>query len=125
MKKKIAHYVAKGLASLVFLFSATMYFAKYDVIAQAFPDKYGFPAWLVIPLAIAKYSGVITIWAGHKFLPARLHFLVGTAFAGFFFNTCLATGAHLAVGDGGFGVAAAAGVLIAVAWFTRPLVDAA
>lgn len=57
-----------------------------------------FPEWVVIPLAIAKVLGVITILF-------NIHpVLKEWAYAGFFFDVILATGAHHFAGHGMFGM---------------------
>jgi len=90
---KILYYVATAIVSMIFLFSAFMYFTKYEMITGFF-ESFQFPTWLVYPLAIAKIIGVITLWVR----PHRT--LVEWAYAGFFFNAVLATVAHVNAGQG-------------------------
>jgi len=92
--EKIIYYVSTAIMSMVFLFSAYMYFTNYEAVLGFF-DNFGFPGWLVYPLAIFKVLGVIAIWS-------RLsHLLKEWAYAGFFFDAVLALTAHNVADDGG------------------------
>lgn len=90
--KRIAHWIFTGLLSALLLMSAGMYLSQPEVIKGAFL-VFGFPTWLVYPLAIAKILGVATILL--KFNRT----LAEWAYAGIFFNVLLAIGAHLGIGD--------------------------
>jgi ABC-type Mn2+/Zn2+ transport system permease subunit len=90
---KIAHWIFTGLISALLLMSAGMYIAKYDEVAPVFGDL-GFPVWLIYPMAVAKFLGVIML------LTKFNKWLTEWAYAGIFFNLMLALGAHLSVGDG-------------------------
>jgi len=92
-KNKIFYWVATGLMCLVFAFSAGMYFVNYETIVEVFPQL-GFPAWLIIPLAIAKVLGIIAI------LTDWSKVLAEWAYAGFFFDAVLAYAAHHYADDG-------------------------
>lgn len=93
-KLKIAFYGVTGLLSLMLLFAAIgNYFLNTAAIKEAF-GALGFPAFIVIPLGIAKIAGVIVL------LTRFNKTLVEWAYAGFFFNFILAASAHLSVGDG-------------------------
>ncbi len=94
MKKlKIVHWIFTGLISALMLMSASMYFVKNDEIQLAFTG-FGFPTWLIYPLAIAKILGVLMLLT--KFNKTLTEF----AYAGILFNLLLAFGAHTAIGDG-------------------------
>lgn len=94
MKKiKIANYIFTGLFSAMMAMSATMYIVKHGEIVGIFGGL-GFPAFIIYPLAAAKFLGVITLWA------VRNKTLKIGAYAGFFFNILLAFGAHVSAGDG-------------------------
>jgi hypothetical protein len=95
MKKNIAYKISTGLVSLMMLGSAFMYLSMNEKVIHAFSSELvgdfnaiGFPAWLIIPMGIAKLLGVIALWAP---VPK---FLREWAYAGFFFNFSLAFGAH-------------------------------
>ncbi len=91
---KITHWIFTVLLSVLMLFSASMYLTQYEMV-QGFFIGFGFPTWIIYPLAIAKILGVIVIiW---KPVPWLTHW----AFAGFFFDTVLAIGAHVSIEDGG------------------------
>ncbi len=93
--RKIAYWVFTGLMCALFIFSASMYFTQTDMVREAF-GKLGFPAWLVIPLAIAKLLGVIAV------LTDKVAVLREWAYAGFFFDALMAFSAHIYAADGEF-----------------------
>jgi hypothetical protein len=92
-KNKIIFWVATGLLSALVLMSAGMYVFNNAEIQKAFVG-FGFPTFIIYPLAFLKLSGVLVItlteWDTVK----------EWAYAGFFFNFILALGAHLSIGDG-------------------------
>ena len=104
--KKILFWVFTGLLSVMMLASSIGYYLmKTEEVKQIFTDL-GFPTWIVIPLAIAKILGVITL------LTRFNEDIVEWAYAGFFFNFMLALGAHFAANDGEHWTAAVALVLL-------------
>lgn len=105
MKKfKIVHWIFTGLLSALMLMSASMYLFNTEEVMGAFA-VFGFPTWIVYPLAFAKILGVLMILT--KFNKTLTTF----AYAGFLFNALLAFGAHTATGDGEAGGAIIALVL--------------
>lgn len=90
---RVLHWVFTLLLSALLLMSASMYFIQHDEMAVAF-TIFGFPTWLIYPLAVAKVLGVLMIITKWK------KWLTEWAYAGIFFNASLAMGAHLAVKDG-------------------------
>ena len=114
---KWLYWLATGLLSLMMLASAGMYLFNYDEVTQLF-ETLGFPAFVVLPLAIAKILGVLAITT--RKVPA----LTEWAYAGFFYDFLLALGAHLAARDGEFGGALAALVLLLASYFTGKKVRA-
>jgi len=92
---KILYYVATGLMSAVFLFSASMYLLKNEMV-QGFYVDLGFPIWMIYPLAFAKILAVVAIWTRKSDL------LKEWAYAGLFFDAVMAIAAHLSVEDGGW-----------------------
>jgi len=101
--------VATGLLSVLMTFSASMYFAKNEMVRETFLSL-GFPTFIIYPLAMAKLLGLIAIWTN------KSKTLKEWAYAGFIFNTLLAAGAHIAVQDGGAGAAIAGLVLVIVSY---------
>lgn len=110
--RKITHYISTGLLSLIMVMSAGMYLFNHDVVSQSFANL-GFPTYIIYPLAIAKILGLVAIWTGAS------KSLREWAYAGFFFNTLLATTAHMSIGDGEFAPALAALVLVLVSYFSK------
>ncbi|TLX76865.1 DoxX family protein [Labilibacter sediminis] len=103
---KITYWISTGLLTLLMIFSASMYLLKTAMVQQNF-ETLGFPAYLVLPLAIAKILGLIAIWT------KKSRAILEWGYAGFFFNTLLAFTAHMAVGDGEF-MPALLGVLLVI-----------
>ncbi len=90
--KKIVYWLSTAVMCLIFLFSASMYFTKYEMVSGFF-NHLGFPVWIIYPLAVAKVLAVIAI------LSNKSKLLKEWAYAGFFFDAVLAVGAHYMVGD--------------------------
>jgi hypothetical protein len=84
---KIIYWIATILLSLLFLYSAQMYFFNTDSVKGYF-EMLNYPSYIVIPLAIIKVLGVIMI------LWRKSNWLTEWAYAGFFFDLILATAAH-------------------------------
>lgn len=73
-------------------YSATMYFLNTDMV-KGFFERFDYPTYLVIPLAVAKVLGIIMI------LWRKSTWLTEWAYAGFFFDILLAFFAHYFEGD--------------------------
>ncbi len=106
---KIIFWIATSLLSIMMLMSAGMYIFKNADIESAFVG-FGFPTFIIYPLAFLKVSGVLVIaltnWTTIK----------EWAYVGFFFNFLLAIGAHVSVGDGEQAGAIIALVLLVVSY---------
>ncbi len=92
---KLLYWIPTSVMVLIFAFSATMYFTKYEMV-QGFFTHLGFPTWLIYPLAIAKVLGIIAV------LLKKPRMLMEWAYAGFFFDATLALAAHKIVDGGGY-----------------------
>lgn len=90
---RLLHWIFTGLLSALLLVSASMYFVNHEEIVVGF-ISYGFPTWIIYPLAFAKILGVLMLLTKLK------QWLTEWAYAGIFFNAILAMGAHLAIHDG-------------------------
>ena len=106
---RILFFVATGLLSLMMIFSAGMYFFKYDDVSAIFA-LLGFPQFIIYHLAVANLLAVAAIWT--LLHPA----LVEWAYAGLAFDFLLAIGAHLNVGDGEHGGGIIAVVLLTLSY---------
>jgi len=92
---KILYWIGTTLILGIFSFSSFMYLSNTEMIQGAY-EVMGFPAWLVIPMAIIKILGMVAVLT-------RLNtFLMEWAYAGFLFDAVLAFFAHYHVGDGGY-----------------------
>ena len=96
MKKHLPYYLSTGLLSLMMLGNVYMYLSFHPLVVHGFSNTlvegynaFGFPAWLILPMGVAKLLGVIAFWA-----PQVPRWLREWAYAGFFFNFLLAFGAH-------------------------------
>lgn len=91
---KIFYWIGTTVMGLIMAFSVTMYLTKTEAIQGAF-EGYGYPAYLVIPLAIAKILGMIAVITGLS------KTLKEWAYFGFLLDFVLAATAHIQSGDGG------------------------
>ena len=108
-KNKVIYLISTGLLSALMLMSAGMYFFNNEMVAETF-SKLGYPTYIIYPLAILKLLGLIAIWT------KKSNTLKEWAYAGFFFDFCLALTAHLIVKDGEFVPALLALVLLLVSY---------
>jgi uncharacterized membrane protein len=90
---KSVYYISTGLFTALILFSVSLYLFKTEEMAAGF-DSFGYPAYLIYPLAAAKFMGLLVLW----FYKGKA--VTEWAYAGFFFNVVLAFFAHYMVGDG-------------------------
>ncbi len=112
-RNRIIYLASTGLFSLVMLFSSMMYIFNHDEVQSVFTAM-GFPVFLIYPMAAAKLLGLIAVWT------RKSRVLTEWAYAGFFFNTLLAIGAHVNIADGEAGAAAVACVLVLVSYNFKP-----
>jgi hypothetical protein len=89
----LRYRIGLGLLSVVFI--ASVLLTVFDA-AGTYEEtaRLGFPIWIVWPQTLAKALGVLAI------LFSRSRSLRDFAYAGFLFDLLLATGAHIAHGDG-------------------------
>ena len=106
---KIVYYVATGALSVMMIGSAGLYVFNHAEVMEIF-TRLGFPTYIIYPLAVAKLLGLAAIWSNVS------RILKEWAYAGFFFNFVLALSGHIHAGDGEFGLAAAAMLLLIVSY---------
>ena len=92
--RQIIYWGSTVMMCMIFLFSATMYFVRTDMIMGYF-EMLNYPPYLVYPLAVVKILGVVAV------LSNKSKMLKEWAYAGFFFDAVLAATAHYSSGDGG------------------------
>ena len=109
---RIAYWASTGLLCLMYLGGAFVYLTQRDMVVEAF-GRFGYPAYLVTPLLIAKILGPVAI------LWRKSMALSDLAYAAMLFHLLFALSAHLSVRDGGYGFALAGLVLLAVSFFTQ------
>ena len=113
MKKiKIAYYISTGLITALMLMSAGMYFFNHDEVSELF-TSFGYPTYIIYPLAIAKLLGLFAIWN------PNFKSLKEWAYAGFFFDLVLAAGAHLGIQDGGHYTAIIVIIILFISYFSN------
>lgn len=91
--KKIFYWASTGLLSALLLMSSGMYIFQNEMIQQLFTG-FGYPTYLIYPLAALKISAVIVL------LTQKNSRIKEWAYAGLFFDFVLAFFAHITVGDG-------------------------
>ncbi|MFK5878796.1 MAG: DoxX family protein [Flavobacteriaceae bacterium] len=90
--RKTIHQITTYSLFFLLILTGVLYFIYYDVLVMYF-EQYGYPAYLIYPLAIAKIVGSLVI------LFSKNLFFKELAYAGFFFNFVLAFFAHVMVGE--------------------------
>lgn len=89
---KKAYWLSSIILFGFLIITGILYIAYYDTLAAYFMS-YGYPTYLIYPLAIAKIIGSIII------LYNKNTFFKELAYAGFFFNFILAFFAHAMIGE--------------------------
>ncbi len=106
----LIYRITTGLVSLLMTFSASMYFIQHEMVSETFLGL-GFPTFIIYPLAIAKFLGLIAIWTN------KSKMLKEWAYAGFTFDLLLATGSHLVAQDGAAAPAFFGLILLGISYF--------
>lgn len=109
---RYVNWGATGLLAFIYIGGGIFYLTSYDTVVGLF-GTIGYPAYLVLPLALAKLAGAAAI------LIRRPVWLSDLAYAGMLFHLLLAISAHIAASDGGFLPATAALILLGVSFFTQ------
>lgn len=92
-RDRIIYYGSTGLLTLLMLFSAGMYILNNNAVQEMF-TSFGYPTYIIYPLAVAKLLGLFAIWN------PKLNALKEWAYVGFFFDFVLAFFAHKMINDG-------------------------
>lgn len=90
--QKTIYWIATGLLSALFLYSAFLFLTDTLVIQGHYQD-YQYPSYLVIPMALAKILAIVFI------LLRKPKWVMEWAYAGLFFDLVLASFAHYRLGD--------------------------
>lgn len=109
---KLLYWASTLLLSLLYLAAAAFYLTSLKTVQQGF-IAFGFPAWLVPLLIVAKIAAPAAILTR---LSVRLSDL---AYAGMFYHLLLAISAHHYAGDGGFLPALLLLVLLLTSFLTQ------
>ena len=114
-RDRVIYYGSTGLLTLLMLFSAGMYVFNNEAVSEMFTN-FGYPTYIIYPLAVAKLLGVFAIWN------PKFNTLKEWAYAGFFFDFVLAFFAHKMINDGEeFGAILALVLLIVSYLFSKRL----
>ncbi|MGO3182808.1 MAG: DoxX family protein [Aequorivita sp.] len=108
--QKIIYWIATGLLSALFLYSAFTFLTNTSVIEGNYQD-YQYPSYLVIPMALAKIFAIIFI------LLRKPKWVMEWAYAGLFFDLALASFAHYSINDPGFTLPLVGIVLLLTSYF--------
>ncbi|MFT5749970.1 MAG: hypothetical protein ACI93S_001243 [Ancylomarina sp.] len=92
LKTKTIYWASTLTLFAMMLTTGILYFVFYDKIVVYF-TSYGYPIYLIYPLAIAKIIGSIII------LSNKNKFLKELAYFGFFYNFILAFFAHIMINE--------------------------
>lgn len=90
---KITYWISTGLLSALLLMSSGMYIFNHEEIVKAF-ESFGYPTYLIYPLAFAKVCGVIVL------LSQKRSTIKEWAYSALFFELVLAFFAHYMISDG-------------------------
>lgn len=90
--ENIIYWIATGLMFALMSLSISMYTTRHDVAASFF-TAFGYPAYVVYPLAALKAGALLII------LTNRWDNLKHIAYGAYFLNMIMATYAHLIAGD--------------------------
>lgn len=108
-RNKIIYWISTGLLSLMMVMSAGMYFINTDQVGEIFVAL-GYNERIVIPLAILKILGIITIWTNFS------RVIKEWAYFGFLLDFLLALEGHLSAQDGGHVTAIIAIILWSISY---------
>ena len=108
-RDKIIYYVVTGLLTALMLMSGGMYLFNNAEVGAMF-ISFGYPTYIIYPLAAAKLLGLFAIWN------PNFNALKDWAYAGFFFDFVLAFFAHYMISDGDQMMSAVAIVLLMVSY---------
>lgn len=92
-KHKITYWISTGFLSALLLMSSGMYIFNHEEIVKAF-ESFGYPTYLIYPLAFAKVTGVIVL------LSQKRSTIKEWAYSALFFELVLAFFAHYMISDG-------------------------
>jgi len=90
--QKTIYWIATGLLSALFLYSAFLFLTDTLVVQGHYQD-YQYPSYLVVPMAIAKIFAIAVI------LLRKPKWIMEWAYAGLFFDLVLASFAHYRLDD--------------------------
>ena len=92
IKQKYIYWVSTTILFGMLIVTGVLYFVYYDTLVMYF-ERYGYPTYLIYPLAVAKIVGALVILYNKNRLLKEL------AYAGFFFNFILAFFAHYMINE--------------------------
>ncbi len=113
--QKTIYWIATGLLSALFLYSAVMYLTNTAVVEGYYQD-YQYPTYLVIPMGLAKILAIVFIyWRKPKWV-------MEWAYAGLFFDMVLACLAHFRMNDSGITLPLVGILVLLISYFFGKIV---
>lgn len=109
---KIVYWISTATICAFLLYTVGMFFFNHDATINNFVS-FGYPIYIIYPLAAAKIAGVLVILFFN-----HLRSLKEWVYAAFFFNFVLAFFAHFLISDGGHFGAFFAVTLLLISYFT-------
>lgn len=109
---KTIYWVSTAAICLFLLYTVVVFLFNHDGTVNNFVS-FGYPVYIIYPLAAAKITGVSVILFFN-----RLRSLKEWVYAAFFFNFVLAFFAHFLISDGGHFGAFFAVILLLTSYFT-------
>lgn len=108
---RIIYLTSTLFLSAITSYAIITYIFNYDYYHEAF-IAFGYPTYLIYPLATLKILGLIAIWS------KKSELLCSLAYAGFFYNALLGFIAHLSVGDNQQWAALLALIFVIISYFS-------
>lgn len=110
-KLTLVYYVSTSFLTLITSYAIVSYLTNYDYFHEAFV-AFGYPAYLIYPLAALKFLGLLAIWI------RKFQLLTSLAYAGFFYNIVLGFFAHVSVNDNKQWSALLALIFLVISYFS-------
>jgi len=110
-KLELIYYTSTGLLTIITGYAIVSYHTNYEYFHHSF-IQFGYPPYLIYPLSVLKFLGLLVIWI------RRFPLLTSLAYAGFFYNIILGFIAHLSVGDNKQWSALLAFIFLVISFFS-------
>ena len=109
---KIVYWISTGLFCAMMVMGAFNFIVNTEMVTNEIFLPIGAPAWLVLPLGVAKLAGAIAV------LIIKSKLIKQLAYVGFGFDFVAAIVLHLMAGDGNWYQAGMAMVLMLTSYYS-------